>query len=155
MTTSDVVPVQIMVSTILNHNAIPTEYESSSGVPVAISMSSPGLSCCRCLTLRPALSQVTCQGSAASRWTLAGPTYPSGGGGGGVLEWAAGGGGGGAEPPTLTAPAPALGAPCPCWHQVSDTGQLALSPQAVEDWMLTKLFFSGRAPCSVAHVQLQ
>ncbi|KAF0289917.1 hypothetical protein FJT64_011868 [Amphibalanus amphitrite] len=82
---------------------------------------------------------VTCQGSAASRWTLPGAACPPAPpGGGGLLEWAA------AEP-----------AGCPCWHQVSAAGQLAVSPQAVEDWMLTKLFFSGRAPCSVAHVQLQ
>ena len=88
---------------------------------------------------------MTCQGSAASRWTLSGPACPSspgaGGGVGGVLEWAACGG---SEP-----------AACPCWHQVSPAGQLALSPQAVEDWMLSKLFFSCRTPCSVAHVQLQ
>ncbi|XP_043201470.1 uncharacterized protein LOC122393444 [Amphibalanus amphitrite] len=102
----------------------------------------PGQTCSEPAGCQPhgTASQVTCQGSAASRWTLPGAACPPAppGGGGGLLEWAA------AEP-----------AGCPCWHQVSPAGQLALSPQAVEDWMLTKLFFSGRAPCSVAHVQLQ
>ena len=87
---------------------------------------------------------MSAKGSASSRWPVSGPACPGSPSGGGVLEWAAGGG---AEPAD---PVP----PCPCRHQVSAAGQIALSPQAVEDWMLAKLFFSGRAPCSVAHVQL-